>query len=99
MGMHAVCLLAVAADMGKREESLVGLSGELCSTYLAGCLTGLIQGWTFPARGGAAETIEFPFTFRRGDVCPLVNPFEGGRTLSGPRNAAQTTSTALRLRP
>jgi tetratricopeptide (TPR) repeat protein len=38
-------------------------SGELCSTYLAGCLTGLIQGWTFPVRGGAAETVELPLTF------------------------------------
>jgi tetratricopeptide (TPR) repeat protein len=39
------------------------LSGELCSTYLAGCLTGLIQGWTFPAREGGLKTFEFPFAF------------------------------------
>jgi hypothetical protein len=52
---------SVQADGSAREVSC--LSGEQCSTYLAGCLTGLIQGWIFSARGGAAETVEFSFTF------------------------------------
>ncbi|MFE8598479.1 AgmX/PglI C-terminal domain-containing protein [Archangium violaceum] len=36
---------------------------ELCSTYLAGCLSGLIQGWSFPKPRAQRGPIDFPFTF------------------------------------
>ncbi|OJT16301.1 hypothetical protein BO221_50740 [Archangium sp. Cb G35] len=36
---------------------------ELCSTYLAGCISGLIQGWSFPKPRAQRGPIDFPFTF------------------------------------
>lgn len=48
-------------DGSAKEISCV--SGALCSTYLAGCLTGLIQGWTFPTRAARPEAIDFPIVF------------------------------------
>ncbi|MFY0575773.1 AgmX/PglI C-terminal domain-containing protein [Cystobacter fuscus] len=36
---------------------------EFCSTYLAGCLSGLIQGWSFSKPRTQRGPIDFPFSF------------------------------------
>lgn len=36
---------------------------ELCSTYIASCLTQLIQEWTFPRHQKPTGPVSFPFTF------------------------------------
>lgn len=39
------------------------VSEALCSTYLARCLTALIQRWTFPAHAAQDEMVNYPFAF------------------------------------
>jgi hypothetical protein len=36
---------------------------ELCTTYIASCLTQLIQAWTFPRHQKPTGPVSFPFTF------------------------------------
>lgn len=38
-------------------------SAEFRKTYMAGCISGLIKGWTFPRHRKQGDPIDFPFTF------------------------------------
>jgi hypothetical protein len=52
---------SIQPDGSAKDVSCV--SGAMCSTHFAGCLTGLIPGWTFPARAMQAEAVDFSFVF------------------------------------
>ena len=46
-----------------RTSGVTVLSDELRSTHLAGCITGLVKSWKFPAHRVQGDSVDFPFTF------------------------------------
>jgi hypothetical protein len=46
-----------------RTKNISCQTAEFRSTYMAGCISGLIKNWTFPKHKVEGQPIDFPFTF------------------------------------
>ncbi len=61
-GVRGKVLMRWSLQPDGRTKDVSCVSETLCSTYFVGCVTGLIQGWTFSEKAQGAP-IDFPFTF------------------------------------
>jgi hypothetical protein len=62
-GLRGTLVMRWSIQTNGRAKDVSCQTPEFCSTYLAGCLSGLIQGWSFSKPRTQRGPIDFPFWF------------------------------------
>ena len=62
-GLSGKLIVRWTVKTNGRTSNVSVLNDELRSTHLAGCITGLVKSWKFPAHRVQGDPVDFPFTF------------------------------------
>lgn len=62
-GRSGTLVMQWTVQTNGKTSNVKAVSDEFKSTYMAGCVGGLIKGWTFPRHKTQGEPVKFPFKF------------------------------------